>query len=102
MLRDARAATTWQPTWHSWTIHAGSAQVRRAGASLHHGSIVPDGSQARAGGGTAETSLTVVFGRPATFEEVATALVANWGERLTPSDSPTVPRSGVVASLAPR
>ena len=80
----------------------GSAQVRRAGAFLQHGSILLDGSQGRAGGGTGETTLTVVLGRPATFGEVATAIVANWGERLTPSDSATVPRSDVVASLAPR
>ena len=80
----------------------GSAQVRRGGAFLQHGSILLDGSQDRVAGGTGETTLAVVLGRAATFEEVAAAVVDHWGERLTPSDSPTVRRSDVVASLAAR
>jgi len=48
--------------------------------------------------------------RPVRFEEVTSAIVANWGESLRPTDGPTpslrsgqaVRRSDVVASLAPR
>ncbi|OLC87209.1 MAG: hypothetical protein DMD38_03295 [Gemmatimonadetes bacterium] len=88
----------------------GSAQVRRGDAFLQHGSILLDGSQERVAGGTGETTLAVVFGRPVRFEEVTSAIVANWGESLRPTDGPTpslrsgqaVRRSDVVASLAPR
>jgi lipoate-protein ligase A len=78
----------------------GSAQVRRGGAFLQHGSILLDGSQERMAGGTGETTLAVVLGRPATFEEVAAAVVDHWGERLARSDRQTVRRSDVVASPA--
>lgn len=79
----------------------GSAQVRRRDAFLQHGSILLAGTQHRAAGGTAETTLAVVLGRPVTFEETTRAIVATWGESLKPSDGPTVQRSNV-ASLAPR
>ena len=79
----------------------GSAQVRRADAFLQHGSILLDGSQESVAGERGETTLAVVLGRPVTFEEITHAVVANWGECLTPSDRPTVPQSDV-ASVAPR
>jgi len=76
----------------------GSAQVRRAGAFLQHGSILLDGSQeviralsrqppSHAGGGT---TLSAVLGRSVSFGEVAAAVVAAWGEPLGPSVCPTV------------
>jgi len=80
----------------------GSAQVRRGGAFLQHGSILLDGSQERVAGGTGETTLAVVLGRSVTFAEVAAAVVDQWGERLTPSDRPAVRPSAVIASLAAR
>lgn len=64
----------------------GSAQVRRGDAFLQHGSILLDGSQQRVAERTGETTLAVVLGRSVDFEEVARAVVANWGERLEPSD----------------
>jgi lipoyl(octanoyl) transferase len=75
----------------------GSAQMRRGDAFLQHGSILLDGSQERVAGGTGETTLTVVAGRPVAFEEVTAVIVANWGEALA---SPTVQPSDAVASLA--
>src|SRR5467141_3107094 len=61
----------------------GSAQVRRGGAFLQHGSILLAGSQdviraisrqPSAGGG--ETTLSALLGRPVSFEEVTGAIVA--------------------------
>ncbi len=78
----------------------GSAQVRRGDAFLQHGSILLDGSQDGVAGGTGETTLAVALGRSVTFEEVTRAVVANWGESLTPSDSPTVRRSDVASPAA--
>src|SRR2546423_8361943 len=69
----------------------GSAQVRRGNAFLQHGSILLAGSQPSALNGG--TTLAAVLGRTVTFEEVAAAIVANWGEPLGPSD---------IASLARR
>jgi lipoate-protein ligase A len=80
----------------------GSAQIRRGDAFLQHGSILLDGSQDSVAGGTGETTLAIVLGRSVTFEEITRAVVANWGASLTPSDSPTVRRSDVVASPAAR
>ena len=71
----------------------GSAQMRRGDAFLQHGSILLAGSQRTVGARTGETTLAAVLGRVVTFEETATAIVANWGASLTPSDA--------VASLAP-
>ena len=78
--------------------------------ALALGIAAPVLSQERVAGGTGETTLAVVFGRPVRFEEVTSAIVANWGESLRPTDGPTpslrsgqaVRRSDVVASLAPR
>jgi len=77
----------------------GSAQMRRGDAFLQHGSILLDGSQERVAGGTGETTLTVVVGRPVSFEEITAVIVANWGEALA---RPTVRRTDAVASLAPQ
>jgi len=52
----------------------GSAQVRRGAAFLQHGSILLDGSPEAANA----TTLRHVLGRPVTFEEVTTAIVAAW------------------------
>ena len=67
----------------------GSAQLRRDGAFLQHGSILLDGSQdavraltrGRADGMAAErgeTTLARELGRPVTFHEVAQAIVDRW------------------------
>jgi len=77
----------------------GSAQVRRGNAFLQHGSILLAGSQPSALNG--ETTLAAVLGRTVTFEEVAAAIVAHWGEPLKPS-GPQVVRPSDIASLAPR
>jgi lipoate-protein ligase A len=70
----------------------GSAQVRRGRAFLQHGSILLDGSQdvvrdvsRERGPGSSETSLTAVLGRPVSFGDVATAIIASWGAELTAS-----------------
>jgi len=52
----------------------GSAQVRRGAAFLQHGSILLDGSDEMPNA----TTLRHVLGRPVTFEEVTTAIVAAW------------------------
>ena len=54
----------------------GSAQVRRGAAFLQHGSILLDGSNDTPNA----TTLRQVLGRRVTFEEVAAAIVAAWGE----------------------
>ena len=54
----------------------GSAQVRRRGAFLQHGSILLDGAQPFAG--NEATTLAAVLGRAVGFEEVAAAIVENW------------------------
>ena len=78
----------------------GSAQVRRGAAFLQHGSILLDGSQdlvtevsRMPGAAPRATSLSAELGRTVTFEEVAAAIVAAWGEPLVPSGGPTVRRS---------
>ncbi len=70
----------------------GSAQVRRGGALLQHGSILLDGSQeivnavSRQPSATkSETTLREALGRPVGFEEVADAIVGAWGEEGTPT-----------------
>jgi lipoate-protein ligase A len=78
----------------------GSAQVRRRDVFLQHGSILMAGSQAIVSSLTGETTLAALLGRPVTFEEVAKAIVASWGEPLKPSDRPTVRPSDGLASVA--
>lgn len=72
----------------------GSAQVRRGDALLQHGSILLDGSQKRVSEESTETTLAAVLRRPCTFDEVAAAIVANWGDPCRPS--------AAVASLVPQ
>ncbi|HEV2750707.1 MAG TPA: hypothetical protein VGV12_09325 [Gemmatimonadales bacterium] len=88
----------------------GSAQVRRGGAFLQHGSVLLSGSQemvrviSRQSSVVGnETTLAAVLGRRVSFEEVADAIVAAWGAELTstnlhqpPPTSPTF-----LADLAP-
>lgn len=72
----------------------GSAQVRRGGALLQHGSILLDGSQQlvrslqrRCPARTGEITLRRALGRPVSFETVAAAITAAWcasGEHLVP------------------
>ena len=85
----------------------GSAQVRRGAAFLQHGSILLDGSQdlvtevSRTPGATAgATSLSVELGRSVTFDEVAAAIVAAWGEPVVQSDGPTVQLSDAFSDSA--
>ncbi|PYP46962.1 MAG: hypothetical protein DMD42_03310 [Gemmatimonadetes bacterium] len=68
----------------------GSAQVRKRSAFLQHGSILLDGSQEvvtaisrKPQAASAETTLARALGRPVTFEEVADAIVAAWGDEVT-------------------
>ena len=70
----------------------GSAQVRQGDAVLQHGSILLAGSQEmvrRLSGerepGTGETTLAAVLGRAMLFDEVAAAIVAAWGDDLSPA-----------------
>jgi len=60
----------------------GSAQVRRGAAFLQHGSILLDGSAETVNA----TTLRQVLGRPVTFDEVTTAIVAAWD--LAPLSAP--------------
>jgi len=68
----------------------GSAQVRKGNAFLQHGSILLDGSQEIIAAvsrkpqvASGVTTLARILGRPVTFEEVADAIVAAWGDAVT-------------------
>ncbi|HEY6092432.1 MAG TPA: hypothetical protein VIV83_10595 [Gemmatimonadales bacterium] len=65
----------------------GSAQVRRGDAFLQHGSILLNGQQPGAPGGT---TVAAVVGRPLPFGVVVAAIVRTWPDRLVRSDSPIV------------
>ena len=85
----------------------GSAQVRRGGAFLQHGSILLDGSQdvvaqvsRLPGAGSRATTLADALGRPVSFDEVATAIVGSWGESVVQSDGPTVQLSDAFSDSA--
>jgi lipoate-protein ligase A len=82
----------------------GSAQVRRGGAFLQHGSILLDGSQETVSAVRGETTLAAVLRRPVRFDEVAAAIVAAWPEPLIASDRTAVRRPAAchLASVAPR
>lgn len=76
----------------------GSAQVRKRAALLQHGSILLAGSQdmiqtvsTQFSGVSQATTLSEVLGRPVAFEEVASAVVRVFTDRLTAalSDRPT-------------
>lgn len=60
----------------------GSAQVRKRDAFLQHGSILLAGSQQIVSRESHETTLEAVLGRAVSFEEVADAVIASWGESL--------------------
>jgi len=85
----------------------GSAQVRHGAAFLQHGSILLDGTQEmiarvsrRAGTAPAATTLSAALGRAVSFDGVARAIVAAWGEPLTPS-APVRPRPSSTAFTDP-
>jgi len=68
----------------------GSAQVRKGNAFLQHGSILLDGTQEIIAAvsrkpqvASGVTTLARILGRPVTFEEVADAIVAAWGDAVT-------------------
>ena len=65
----------------------GSAQVRRGDAFLQHGSILLNGQQPGAPGGT---TVAAAVGRPLPFGVVVAAIVRTWPDRLVRSDGPTV------------
>lgn len=81
----------------------GSAQVRRGGVFLQHGSILLDGSQAIVSPVRGETTLAEVLGRPVSFGEVAAALIGAWGDPLEERARQTASSSARpdIASLAP-
>lgn len=68
----------------------GSAQMRRGGAFLQHGSILLDGSQEMLAAASRQpqaasraTTLAALLGRLVSFDEVAQAIVATWREEVT-------------------
>ena len=68
----------------------GSAQVRRGGAFLQHGSILLDGSQdvitavsRKPQAASVATTLSAELGRHVTWEEVANAVMSAWGDEFT-------------------
>jgi len=68
----------------------GSAQMRRGGAFLQHGSILLDGSQdaiqavsRTSQAASAATTLSAELGRQVTWEEVANAVTSAWGDDFT-------------------
>jgi lipoate-protein ligase A len=77
----------------------GSAQVRRGGAFLQHGSILLDGSQdvvsavSRQPAAVSATTLSHELGRPVHFDEVAAAIVEAWGEIATRAAAVALPPS---------
>lgn len=58
----------------------GSAQRRHGDAFLQHGSILLSGSQQQIGAAGGATTVAEALGRPVTFDEVAQAIIATWGE----------------------
>jgi len=68
----------------------GSAQVREGRAFLQHGSVLLGGSQEivrlvsrEPGAGSRETTLAAELGRSVSFDEVAEAIIATWGDDIT-------------------
>jgi lipoate-protein ligase A len=87
----------------------GSAQVREGRAFLQHGSILLDGSQEMVrivsrerGAGSRETTLSATLGRRVPFEEVADAIVAAWGERISSTTLHHPPPTSTTLFLDPR
>jgi len=88
----------------------GSAQVRKGSAFLQHGSILLAGSQQvvtavsrKPQAASTETTLARVLGRPVTFEEVADAIVAAWGDAVTSPNlhQPPPTSTTLLSDLAP-
>ena len=88
----------------------GSAQVRKGSAFLQHGSILLAGSQQvvtavsrKPQAANTETTLARVLGRPVTFEEVADAIVAAWGDEVTSPNlhQPPPTSTTLLSDLAP-
>jgi lipoate-protein ligase A len=88
----------------------GSAQVRRGGALLQHGSILLGGSQEmiravsrQPSAVSGATTLSTVLSQPVTFDEVAEAVVAAFADRLTAAspDRPTAASSGRLTATLP-
>jgi lipoate-protein ligase A len=86
----------------------GSAQVRRRGAFLQHGSILLGGSQEMVGVISRqssvisrETTLFRVLGRSVDFQEVADAIVAAWDGAVTSTDLPQPPPSSRTCFSSP-
>ena len=85
----------------------GSAQVRRGTAFLQHGSILLDGSQEtvravsrQPSAISGETTLREALGRPVCFEEVAEAIVREWGGSVAPAFPRLTPPSPTFADSA--
>ncbi|HET9383793.1 MAG TPA: hypothetical protein VFO67_01505 [Gemmatimonadales bacterium] len=74
----------------------GSAQVRSGDTFLQHGSILLAGTQEAAGSESGVTTLAGVLGRPVSFEEVASAIIAVWE-----SYGPSVPFAPLRAGCPP-
>ncbi len=88
----------------------GSAQVRKGSAFLQHGSILLDGSQEivrvvsrQASAVSGETTLSRVLRRRVSFDEVAGAIVAAWGDEVTSPNlhQPPPTSTTVLSDLAP-
>jgi len=80
----------------------GSAQMRRGGAFLQHGSILLDGSQdviaavsREPQAASAATTLSEELGRRITWEEVADAIVATWDTGVTSPNLPQPPPTSI-------
>jgi len=86
----------------------GSAQVRRGGALLQHGSILLDGSQdvihtvsRKAQLVSGGTTLAEALGRPVTWSEVVAAVVQAWGDECTPTAPSRPPPPSTALFLDP-
>src|SRR5439155_5261831 len=88
----------------------GSAQVRKGSAFLQHGSILLAGSQEivrivsrQASAVSGETTLSGVLRRRVSFDEVADAIVAAWGDAVTSPNlhQPPPTSTTLLSDLAP-
>src|SRR5947199_185520 len=86
------------------------ARVRKGIAFLQHGSILLDGSQEIIAAvsrkpqvASTVTTLARILGRPVTFEEVADAIVAAWGDAVTSPNlhQPPPTSTTLLSHLAP-
>jgi len=80
----------------------GSAQMRRGGAFLQHGSILLDGSQEiitavsrEPHAASGATTLSAELGRRMVWEEVADAIVATWDTGVTSPNLPQPPPTSI-------